>query len=305
MRHDEHRDGGRLARAVRAEQPEDRALGDLEAHAVDGGEVAVALHEVADLDDRSAGGPFRTCAHSRALASWPSRAESRHRVEQREEQVSAGGHAGRESRRRSARRSSTCAPPSLEIVRARRRAARRASRRPTRGGTAARPRGRRRRTPGWRSPRSTSTGSMPSGRSKVSPCQWPTTTSSGQPAEQRLSDRRRRVQVAPGTSRSRAVGARRTRPPSTSAMICAPRHTPSTSRPAAIASAMKRFSADEPRARRSRRRRPSGRPSRRGSRRRRRSGYSSVIASDDVERVAAFGRPLADERRVPRTARAG
>ena len=47
----EHADRGRLARAVRAEQAEDLAGADLEAHARDRLDVAEADHEAVDLDD--------------------------------------------------------------------------------------------------------------------------------------------------------------------------------------------------------------------------------------------------------------
>ncbi len=46
----EHLDGGRLAGAVGAEEAEDLALGDLEAHMVDGDEIAERAGEIADLD---------------------------------------------------------------------------------------------------------------------------------------------------------------------------------------------------------------------------------------------------------------
>ena len=47
----DHAHGRRLARAVRAEQPERLARCDLERDAVDGGELAVSLHEVSGDDD--------------------------------------------------------------------------------------------------------------------------------------------------------------------------------------------------------------------------------------------------------------
>ena len=48
----DHLERGRLARAVRSEDPEDLALGDLEADAVDRLQAAVSLAQVADGDDR-------------------------------------------------------------------------------------------------------------------------------------------------------------------------------------------------------------------------------------------------------------
>ena len=50
----DHLERGRLAGAVRPEDAEHLALRDLEAHAVDGDERAVALAQVADDDDRRA-----------------------------------------------------------------------------------------------------------------------------------------------------------------------------------------------------------------------------------------------------------
>jgi len=55
----DHRDGGGLAGAVGAEQAVGLAGGDLEAHAVDGGPLAVALAEVAADEDRLPGRPLR------------------------------------------------------------------------------------------------------------------------------------------------------------------------------------------------------------------------------------------------------
>ena len=51
----EHLDRGRLAGAVRTEQPEHLAAADLEGDAVDGVDVAVVLANVADADDDVAG----------------------------------------------------------------------------------------------------------------------------------------------------------------------------------------------------------------------------------------------------------
>ena len=50
----DHLEGRRLARAVRSEDPEDLALGDLEADAVDRRQAAVLLAQVGDGDDRCA-----------------------------------------------------------------------------------------------------------------------------------------------------------------------------------------------------------------------------------------------------------
>ena len=55
----EHAHGRRLARAVRPEEAEDRALVDLQVHAVEGGHVAETLLEALHQD--------RRCAHARDL----------------------------------------------------------------------------------------------------------------------------------------------------------------------------------------------------------------------------------------------
>jgi hypothetical protein len=51
--------GRRLARAVRAEQPDARAEGHLEVEVVDGGDRAVALHHPAHADRKLVGHPSR------------------------------------------------------------------------------------------------------------------------------------------------------------------------------------------------------------------------------------------------------
>ena len=83
-----HADERALARAVGAEQAEDLAVGDREAHALDGFKVAVALDDVLDRNGGVAG---RFAFWSRVVAG----ASLLHQLALRD--VDLGGHAGNEA----------------------------------------------------------------------------------------------------------------------------------------------------------------------------------------------------------------